>query len=266
MILRRISTIVSSLVAIALLAALPADAAEWGTIKGKFVYEGEPTNEPLKLTQDAAFCGKHNPVDERIVVGKDGGLQNVFVYLAEDDDVPVHDDYASQKGKTVHLDNKGCRFEPHALTLWTEQKLEVSNSDQGVAHNTNVTKLFANRGKAFNTTIPNDKPLEVQFDKSEKYPVSVVCNVHPWMSAILLVRTNPYMVVSGEDGSFEIKNVPAGDQTFVFWHEAKGNLRDLKVGKEKASRKGEVKLKVPAGETLDLGEINIAPDILGQKG
>lgn len=265
MISRYVATVSSLFVAVAL-AALPAGAAEWGTIKGKFVYEGKPVNAPLALTQDAAFCGEHKPLDERVVVGEKGGLQNVFVYLADDGKVAVHEDYNSEKGKTVKLDNKGCRFEPHALTLWTEQKLEVSNSDPGIAHNTNATKLFANRGKAFNTTIANDKPLEAQFDKSEKYPVSFVCNVHPWMSAIVLVRDNPYMVVSGEDGSFEIKNVPAGEQTFVFWHEAKGNLRDLKVGKEKASRKGEVKLKVPAGETLDLGEIKVAPDILGQKG
>jgi hypothetical protein len=262
----RYVAVVTAVIAVAAVTAQPA-AAEWGTIKGRFVYEGKPTtDEKLTLTQDAAFCGKHNPVDERVVVGKDGGLQNVFVYLDADDDVEVHEDYSSLKGKTVTLDNQGCRFAPHALTLWTEQELKVTNSDEGIAHNTNATKLFANRGKAFNTTIPNDKPLEVQFEKSEKYPVSVVCNVHPWMSAILLVRDNPYMVVSGEDGSFEIKNVPAGKQTFIFWHEAKGNMRDLKVGDEEASRKGEVELEVPAGETLDLGEIKVAPDILGQKG
>ena len=107
----------------------------------------------------------------------------------------------------------------------------------------------------FNETVPNDAPLKKKFDKTEADPVArSSCNIHPWMNAYVLVRDNPYMAVSGEDGTFEIKNVPAGKQEFVFWHEAKGNLRDLKVGKEKADRKGQIEVDVPAGETLDLGE------------
>jgi hypothetical protein len=160
------------------------------------------------------------------------------------------------------LDNKGCRFEPHAMTLWTAEKLEIHNSDQGIGHNTNGQKLVAN--PKFNEQVTGGQPIVKQFSKSEPIPTEVACNVHPWMSAVVLIRDNPYMAVSGSDGSFEIKNVPVGSQAFVFWHEAKGNLRDLPVGKAKADRKGQVKLDVKAGETLDLGDITVTPAILGQ--
>lgn len=253
---------------VAVLAIGPAAdgaAAEWGSIKGKLIYEGKPEVKPVNLTADAAYCSEHKPMEELIVVGKEGALQNVFVYLAvaRNKKVDIHPDYKAEDLKPAILDNKGCRFEPHAQTLWTAQPLEIRNSDP-LAHNTNGTKLLFNTD--FNETIAKDRPLVKKFDKSEPIPTEITCNVHPWMNAVVLIRDNPYMAVSGEDGSFEIKNVPAGKQEFVFWHQAQGNLRDLEVGEETADRKGQVKVEVPAGETIDLGEIKVAPDILGQKG
>jgi hypothetical protein len=247
---------------LALLAAT-ACAAEFGTIKGRFVYEGTPKVAPIQPTKDTEHCGKQELVDETIVAGDKGGLQNVFVYLnpGRGKKVEIHESYdpAAQEAKV--LDNHNCRFEPHAMTLWTAVPLEVKNSDP-IAHNTNASYFFSNT--KFNESVPNDAPLKKSFTKSESYPSKVVCNIHPWMSAYILVRDNPYMVVSGKDGSFEIKNVPAGKHDFAFWHEAKGNLRDLKVGKGKADRKGQVELEVPAGKTLDLGDIPVTAAILGK--
>jgi hypothetical protein len=41
-------------------------------------------------------------------------------------------------------------------------------------------------------------------------------------------------------------------------------LRDLPVGGDETDRKGQLELEIPAGETLDLGDIAVAPEILGQ--
>ena len=98
----------------------------------------------------------------------------------------------------------------------------------------------------------------------ESYPVPFACNVHPWMNAHVLVRDNPYMAFTGEDGSFEIKNIPAGEHEFIFWHESVGNLKNVSLGSGgKTNRKGRAKLKIPAGGTLELNEIKIAPAVLG---
>ena len=253
--------------AIALLTvSAPTSAADFGTIKGRFVFQGDAKATPIQPTKDEAYCSQHPLVDETIVVGKDKGLQNVFVFLnaGRGKKVEIHESYdaaAAAKEPKV-LDNKGCRFEPHAMVLWTAQPLQVHNSDPGIGHNTNASYFFVNT--KFNETVPNDKPLVKKFTKSETYPSKVACNVHPWMNAYILVRDNPYMAVSAEDGTFEIANVPAGKQTFAFWHEAKGNLRDLKVGKAKADRKGQVVLEVPVGKTLDLGDIAITAANLGK--
>ena len=246
-------------------AALQATAAEWGSIKGKFTFEGKDDAKPIPPTKDPAVCGKHEIPDERIVADDKGALQNVFVYLvvARGKTVEIHDDYKSGEKKAKVLDNKGCRFEPHAMTLWTEEPLEIRNSD-GIGHNTNAQQLVVRENVKFNESVPTGAPLTKKFAKSEPIPSQFSCSIHPWMNAYVLIRENPYMAVSAADGSFEIKNVPAGDQEFVFWHEAKGNLRDLKVGKEKCDRKGQVEIKIPAGETIDLGEIKVPASLLGK--
>lgn len=247
-----------------IVAAQAALAAEWGTLKGKFVYDGKHENKPIVVTKDPEFCGTHDLKDETIVLGKDNGLKNAFVYLyvAPGKKVEIHPDFKAEDLKPLVLDNNGCRFEPHALTLWTAQPLEIRNSDAGIGHNTNASTLRANR--AFNDSVSNDAPLVKNFTKSEPTPSPVACSIHPWMKATILIRDNPYMAVSGEDGSFEIKNVPAGKQEFVLWHEAGGYMKNMKAGDGKTSRKGELKVTIPAGKTVDLGEIKVAPETLGQ--
>jgi hypothetical protein len=255
----------TSIVAVAavMVVGTTAVAADWGTVKGKFVFKGDVKPEKLVPSKDAEFCSKHQLVDEAIVVSDKGELANVFVFLnpGRGKKVDVHPDVKPAAEPKV-LDNKGCRFEPHAMTVWTKEPFEVRNSDAGLAHNTNASFFFANT--KFNESVPNDAPLKKTFTKSESYPARIVCNIHPWMNAYVLIRDNPYMAVSAADGSFEIANVPAGKQTFAFWHEAPGNLKQLKIGKDKADRKGQFELDVPAGGTLDLGEIEVTPVILGK--
>ena len=42
-------------------------------------------------------------------------------------------------------------------------------------------------------------------------PGAVICDIHPWMRAYISVLSNPFYAVTGEDGTYEIKDLPAGD-------------------------------------------------------
>lgn len=241
-----------------------AVGADWGTLKGRFVLDGDPGEAAkLNVNKDVEFCGKHNLVDETIVAGDGGELANVFVYLylKRGKTVDIHPDLETVGEEPVVLDNKGCRFEPHAAVVRTGQTFEVKNSDIGIGHNTNFTLL---NNPTFNEMVANDAPIKKTFAKRESYPSSAVCSIHPWMKAIVLIRDNPYMAVSAADGTFEIANIPAGKHEFTFWHEGKGNLKSLKVGKSKTSSRGRAKLEIPAGGELDLGDIKIKPADLGK--
>jgi hypothetical protein len=48
------------------------------------------------------------------------------------------------------------------------------------------------------------------------------CNVHGWMHAWVGVLPHPFFATSGPDGSFSIKNLPAGTYTIEAWHEKLG--------------------------------------------
>jgi plastocyanin len=52
--------------------------------------------------------------------------------------------------------------------------------------------------------------------------VRVYCNIHPQMSAFVLVRDNPFWARPAADGSFAIADVPAGEWVVKAWHERSG--------------------------------------------
>ncbi len=48
--------------------------------------------------------------------------------------------------------------------------------------------------------------------------VRIYCNVHPKMTATVIVRDNPYFAQPAGDGSFVIEYVPPGSYTLRAWH------------------------------------------------
>ena len=240
------------------------NAEEWGSLKGKFVVDGK-VGEPaaINVNKDTEYCGKHDLVDETVVVGDKGGLANVVVYIytKRGQTLDVNPEYEASAKEPALLENKGCRFEPHVIAVRTGQPLEISNEDPGIGHNTNAS-FVANPG--FNEMVTNGKPIDKTLQKAEPVPAPISCNVHPWMKAYAVVRDDPYVAVSNKDGEFEIKDIPAGTHEFIFWQEAKGNMRDLKLSKGKTDRKGRAKLKIEPGKTLDLGVIKVPAKMLGK--
>jgi plastocyanin len=73
-----------------------------------------------------------------------------------------------------------------------------------------------------------------------RYPglVRVYCNIHPQMSAYVLVRDNPFWARPSADGGFEIPDVPAGAWIVKAWHERGGEVAQA--------------ITVPEGGALDV--------------
>jgi hypothetical protein len=257
--LRRLSGIYSVL---AFVLGANAWGAEWGDLKARFVLDGAiPAPKKLDITKDQEFCGKHNLVDEGLVVNSaNKGIANVvvFLYLAKGAKPPTaHESYASSAKSEVPFDNMNCRFEPRVVTLRTTQTLLVGNKDP-VGHNTNITTL-SNPGQ--NVLIPSNGSAKMNFGAVESLPSKAACNIHPWMTAYVVIKDHPYMGVSDKDGNLVIKNLPVGKWTFQFWQESSGYLTDVVVdGKKTAWARGRAELEIKQGGT-DLKEIKLTPSL-----
>ncbi len=253
--LNRITALTAALfTALATQAAL---AADWGTLKGRFVYDGRPP-VPVKcnVTKDIEVCTKNHPVEETITVGPNGGLANVCVWVRTKD-VAVHPQYDAPP-KPVIFDNKDCRFAPHIAAVRVGQTLTLANNDP-VAHNTLATCRV---NESFNHNLPPGATLDVKFTNAERLPVTVQCGSHPWMKAYLLIQDNPYMAVSATDGSFEIVNLPAGvELEFQVWHDT-GYITSVTENGQKTEWKlGRFTAKLKPGDN-DLGVLKVSPEEL----
>lgn len=245
--------LIVTVVAVAPLAT--ATAADWGSLKGRFIVDGPPpTLPPLAVDKDQ-YCMDSKPKNDKVVIGKDNALVNavVYIFLGRGGKIEVHPDYAALMKEPIVLDNKGCSFHPHVAAVRTGQPFVIKNSDP-VGHNTNTIKLF-------NETIASGEERTKTFDKPEALPIPVSCGIHPFMKGQLLIQDHPYMAVSGDDGTFEIKNIPAGKHDFQFWHET-GYLSGVKLSTGATDRRGRASVTIEPGKTMDLGVIKVPASLL----
>ncbi len=236
--------------------AQTASAQGYGTIKGKLVWGGAALpEEPAKVkkgdaaVKDAAVCALEEiPNEDYVVDPKTKGVANGFAYVVSPVGTNAEAEAALLKSAAeVEIDQKGCRFFPHAVALHKGQKLVFKSSDP-VGHNIRYTSFSL--GGLNQMLAPNGK-LPVSFAGSERNPVNLQCDIHPWMTGVFMVFDHPFFAVTKPDGSFEIKGVPAGAQKLI--------VRQEKVGFVTAGGRAGVPVEVKAGEVTDLGEIKLVP-------
>ena len=195
------------------------DPGTAGKLHGRIVYQGpKPTRQVIDMQSDITCKQEYGakPVyDDPVVVGKEGGLANAFVYVQ-----------AGLEGKTfepvkdpVVLDQHGCMFSPRALGVRAGQPLDLRNSDK-VSHN--VHPMPKNNREWNEQQSPGTPDAVHRFARTEVM-IPVKCNIHQWMHAYIGVVEHPYFAVTGPDGSFDLTNVPPGDYTLAVWHEKLGD-------------------------------------------
>ncbi len=209
------------------------DTGAPGTLVGRVAFKESSVKKSMQAviikkgtsTRDPEFCGANaDIVSEELLVGDDGGIANVFVYLEK----PPPGFKLAAPSETIPFDQKGCVFLTHALICQVGQTIKVLNDD-GVTHNTRTVPL-RNTGENFTVGKGERAGLTLIYKKPESIPVTVKCDLHAWMSAYHLPLNHPFGAVTGKDGKFKIENLPAGKHEFKVWHEKVGFLdRKLKV-------------------------------------
>jgi hypothetical protein len=234
-----------------------AQEGSWGTVKGRIIWGGAevPKREPLDLKEnpDKMACLKNGPLlDETWVVHpKNKGLRHTFVWLQapKGSELPIHPSLKEVKEKKIVMDQPVCMFIPHATALREGQVLVAKNS-AAIAHNFKWSgHPDVNPGS--NVLMPPATEKIIDDLKADRFPVSIECNIHPWMRGWVRVFDHPYFAVTDESGNFEFKDAPAGDWQLMVWHGSGGWLGGAK------GRNGQP-ITVKAGVT-DTGSLEYPP-------
>jgi len=111
------------------------------------------------------------------------------------------------------LNQKNMRFIPHILPILVGTTVDFPNSDSFL-HNVFSTSPV----KQFNLGLyPRGRVPKILFDKPGI--VAILCNVHPEMSAYIIVLKTPFFAAPGPEGHFIIPNVPSGSRLVRCWSE-----------------------------------------------
>jgi plastocyanin len=196
----------------------PIDPATVASVGGTVKFDGIPPKAAvIDMSQDPA-CKGPNTAENIVVNG--GDLANVFVYVK----AGLGDRTFDVPKEAVVVDQRGCKYHPHALGVMAGQTVRVITSDP-TTHNIHPTPK--NNREWNESQAPNSAPIEKTFAR-EEILLPVKCNQHPWMRMFISVVKNPFYAVTGPDGKFEIKGLPPGDYTLAFVQEKLGE-QDVKV-------------------------------------
>ena len=195
--------------------AAAAAAAGNSVISGTIAYANGDPDAAIDMNADPICLGMHpeGQHSEKVVVDG-GGLANVFVYVKSG----ISGSYPPPSDNAL-LDQKGCMYSPRVSGVQVGQKLLIRNSDETL-HNVHA---FPEKNDEFNKGMPFvGMEFEQSFDTAEVM-VPFKCDVHPWMASYIGVLDHPFFAVSGDDGSFSIGGLPAGDYEVEAWHEELGS-------------------------------------------
>lgn len=119
----------------------------------------------------------------------------------------------SDAGKPAQMIQKNKAFTPHVLAIPVGASVSFPNLDP-IFHS-----AFSNfNGQIFDLALYKPGSSRTVAFKRPGI-VRVFCNIHPQMSAVIVVLDTPYLAVSNKAGIFEIDGVPPGDYQFHIFHE-----------------------------------------------
>jgi plastocyanin len=151
------------------------------------------------------------------VVGADGqGVGQAVVFV--NDPGPAT---SAASGGNAEMDQINKTFVPGVLPVVVGTLVHFPNRDQ-IHHHV----YSFSRTKTFELPLykGEDAP-PVLFDKVGV--VKVACNIHDWMSGIILVLPNTHYAVTDADGRFTLTDVPPGAHALSAWHaKHRGKIED----------------------------------------
>jgi hypothetical protein len=239
------------------IAASPDEAAGWGSIAGRVVFAGDLADPRVvaleknaevdrRITRAGDDSDPTAPRTEKLprfsllIDHKSRGVRNAFVY-ARKKPARVHPSFATRRSATHEVAYEGGLLLPHALIV------QVGDTVRVVARDRAAVFALHSSIEPFTVMVSPDRPYSWTPRRREPGLVRAACEFWPTTTAWWLVVDHPYAALTTADGSFELKDLPAGELELTIWHEAVGQLAAKRV------------VKVPAGQAEELPPLEITP-------
>ena len=148
-------------------------------------------------------------------------LSSVIIYLDPVSQSNIPDEALKRSFK---MSTKNKQFSPRALAIPVGAKVEFPNFDS-IFHN------------IFSVSSPNQFDLGLYkggASKTQSFQqpgvVKVFCNVHPQMSATIVVSASPYYTVANKTGAFMLGKIPNGSFQLRAYAEEGQTVKKIDVG------------------------------------
>jgi plastocyanin len=171
----------------------------------------------LTLAQPATAA---RSVSGSVTAPQGAAIAGAVVFLQEPSSPPTAGEHAD-----AVVDQVEKTFVPGILPIMVGTYVRFPNHDQ-IQHHV----------YSFSPTKTFELPLykgeaapAVLFDKVGV--VKIGCNIHDWMSGIILVLPTPHFTVTDASGKYVLENVPEGNYTLVVWH-AQSNVKPEDTARE----------------------------------
>ena len=192
-----------------------------GTVTGTVQFSGglpEPMSFELRRYPNQVYCGALSDGSgyrllREVFVGTQQGLKDVIVTVE-----------GIEKGKPFELtetklDANICQFIPFVSVMRENHPLTVKNLDR-VAHDLQIYERDQEH-----VFIIFHRPALTESGTSDiirftgkRHAVIMQCGMHPYMQGHGLAVENPYYAITGIEGTFTIKDLPAGTHRIKAWH------------------------------------------------
>lgn len=184
-----------------------------GEIRLTARWKGEPP-EPssVDVSGHEDECGTASLPDRSTLV-TDGTLRNVVLTVESGPE-----GIGRNRREPVEIEQENCLYRPRVVILQTGQTLAVSDHDPGL-HNVRATR---DRRQVFNYSTYESQGFTESFEQPGVY--RLVCDVHPWMEAWVIVTEHGQAAVTDETGQTSLIGLPPGRYELRTWHEEYGSV------------------------------------------
>jgi len=192
-----------------------------GSLKGRVSLVGEvphPRFFPLISSPNIEYCnrisdGKGHRILFDFTVSESRGLKDTVIKLV-----------GVQKGKPFpnqiqKLVMNRCHIPKYVIGIRNGETLLLENTDP-IRHEVAAYE-FTDRGVSQRSHRPvdaNTSQARVVFVKQGTEKFLIKCNLHPFLQSRGVMVDNPYYVISDEEGSFAINDIPPGTYKVIAWH------------------------------------------------